>query len=335
MGHKHKHRSKHPKMTPLEELDMLSSSEPPINPVDGYAELDVKGKFSKNKQYDGTKGWKYYHTVRESLPEWWEEFNGSLDKYGRLKYATIREFIKTKAHKNEEIKFLYAMIGPVHRRTEVDKGVPWLGDWEKRRRNGYGLLDSPEKVKPLLKVIRENLAAADSIRALAPFLAEELVQYSALEKQVHEAFAGKAFLRSREAHDKKNISRFDVYRKMLAALTEMKVRVIHELMRVYGVDPDTPQQMREMVQMAGGIGAAAALTGIAAGQQIPGLGQSVPVPGGTGIAPYTYDAFKLAEHLTKHAHTFKKPLPTTLDADPSSFEEEEDASKHKGNGKVV
>lgn len=332
MGHKHKHRS-HNKMSTLEEMDnLLSAPDYPINPVNGSRDWILAASKPNSPNY---KGYKYYEKVRESLPEWWEEFNGDLDSHGRLKYVTIRAFIKSKTSKKEEQHYLYQMLGPVKKHDKQE--APWLGDWEKRRRNGFGLLDNREKIKPLLKIIKENLAAADSIKALAPFLADELVQYSNLQNQVHEAFASRAFLNGKDANDKKNIARFDCYRVMLAGLTEIKFKVIREIMRIHGVDPDTPQQMREMVAMAGGIGAAAALTGIAASQGAqlslpPGFGGNVNTPNGPVIAPYTYDALKLAEHLTKHAHTFNKPLPPTIEADPSDLE---DKPKHKGNGKVV
>lgn len=324
MGHKSKTKKhKHHKVHSLEEMDMYSTSDIPINPI-----VDRPS----GKKYKGmNKGWTYYDAIRQLLPEWWEEFNGDLDGYGRLKFTTIRLFIKSKTNKHDEQRYLYQMLGPVNKHQNSE--VPWLGDWDKRRRNGFGLLDNSDKIKPLLKAIKENLAAADSIKSLVPFLLDDLVQYSNLQKQIHEAFAGKAFLREKHADHQSNRLRFETYKQMLAACTALKVKVSKEIMRLYGVDPDTPQQMRDMVQMAGGIGAAAALTGIAAGQQVPGLGTGIQTPNGTMVAPYTYDALMLAQQLTRHAHTFKKPLPQVIDAerDPSDYEDR----KSKSSGKIV
>ncbi len=310
--HKHKHKAVQPKMTTLQDLEALyTAGDAPVNPVNGF-----------KKPSKPNSSWKFYESVRNHLPEWWEEFNGELDHHGRLKYDTIRQFIKTKTRKREEQTFLIQMLGPA---SKHETEVPWLGDWERRRNNGFGVLSNPEVLKPLIKTIQNNMAAAESIKSLTPILVEELVQYSALQKQVHQAFAGRAFAGGR-ADDKRNVGRFDVYKKMLWALTELKIKIVAEIMRCHGVDPNTPQQMREMAQIAGGIGAAAALTGIAAGQ-ISGVRSS----DGSMVAPYTYDAIKLAEHLTRNAHTFKKPLPV-LDGE-GMLHEDPSSSASKANGK--
>jgi hypothetical protein len=323
MAHKHKHhkRKEDPKMATLEELEALYVAQEP--PTTTNLKPDT----------NPSPGWRYYQKIREYLPEWWEEFNGKLDHDGRLKYTTVRDFIKHKVGKKEEQKFLYQMIGSCSKREEKCT-VPYLGDWEKRRRNGFGVLDNPEKIRPLIRVIQNNIAAAESIRSLTPVLVEELVQYNALQKQVHEAFAGQSFTRSRAADDKKNVSRHKTYTSMLWALTELKLKILHEIMRVHGVDPNLPHQMRDMAQIAGGIGAAAALTGIAASQS--GRLGGVLSSDGTTIAPYTYDAIKLAEHLTRHSHTFKKPGPWEKVIDSESgkpVEDEEEQPKKNGHAR--
>jgi hypothetical protein len=319
--HKRRHKDDTPKMTTLQELEELYTSVgSPIEPINGYSK--------KNPTSDG---WKFYQKVREKLPAWWEEFNGDLDSDGRLKYTSIRRFIKHKTGRSREQLYLHEMIGPADKH---DSEVPWLGDWEKRRRNGFGVLDNPGKIRPLIKVIQNNMAAAESIKSMTPILVEELVQYSAIQKQVHEAFAGQAFGKGK-ANDKHNVSRFETYKTMLWALTQLKINIVHEIMRCHGVDPNAPQQMREMAQIAGGIGAAAALTGLAAGQRgIAGVTGGVVSTDGTTIAPFTYDAIKLAEHLTRHAHTFKKPLPS-IEGEGSIHEEDPSASasSSKSNGK--
>lgn len=315
---KHKHKHKEPKMSTLEELEALYvSQDSPINPCNVY----------KKK---GT-GYNFYLTIRDRIPGWWEEFNSELDSHNRLKYTTIGDFIKKKTDKSIERKYLHQMFGPASNRNE---DVPWLGNWEKRRSAGFGVLDDSNKIKPLIKVIQNNMAAVESIKSLTPVLVEELVQYTALQKQVHEAFAGKAFIRDKSADDKKNASRFEAYKLMLWSLSELKIKIVNQIMRVHGVNPSKPEMMREIAQIAGGVGAAAAITGIAAGQRIPGLGQAMQLPDGSAaITPYTYDAIKLAEHLTRHAHTFKKPLPPDIEGEVVTTKEEK--RSHKGNGKVV
>lgn len=305
-------------MSTLEEMEMLYTSvEAPINPAKGYTPPKRSGN-----------AYGFYLKIKQNLAEWWEEFNGDLDHYGRLKHTTVREFIKTKTKSSSERRALYQMIGPISTREEGCE-VPFLGDWDKRRRCGFGVLDQPDKIKPLVAAIKNNIAAAESIKSMTPLLIEELVQYSALQKQVHEAYANRLFLHGK-ADDKKNHARFNSYTAMLRALSELKIKIIHEIMRVHGVDPNLPQQMRDMAQIAGGIGAAAALTGLAASQSGMLGVTGVKSSDGSMITPFTFDAIKMAEHLTRHAHTFKKPLkvPTTIEA-----EIEEDSSSHsKTNG---
>ena len=314
--HKHRHhRDKTPVLTSLDKLEELYvSQDAPINPTNGF-----------KKPSKPSEGYKFYMKIREHLAEWWEEFNGELDHDGRLKHITVRSFIKTKTKKGPEINYLYQMIGPYCKREESE--VPWLGDWDKRRRNGFGVLDNPEKMKPLIKMIKNNMAAAESIKSLTPVLVEELVQYDYLQKQVHEAFAGRAFGRG-EANHKKNKERFESYKLMLWSLSELKIKIVGEIMRVHGVDPKLPQQMRDMAQIAGSVGAAAALTGLAAGQ-IAGVRST----DGTMIAPYTYDSIKLAEHLSRHAHTFNKPLPSKVIDAIEVEEEDASSSSSKANGR--
>jgi len=320
MKHKHHHRSKEePKVTPLAELEELyAATDPPIIPRNGY-----------NPQNKLGTGYKFYTKIREYLAAWWEEFNGDLDKYGRLKHATLRHYIKHKTHKEAERVWLHQMLGPSSTRPEVC-AVPWLGDWEKRRRCGFGVLDQPEKIRPLIKMIANNMQAVESIKSLTPVLIEELLQYNSLQKQIHEAFAGQAFLKSGKADEKNNTSRFNTYKTLLWSVTELKIKVIAEIMRVHGVNPNTPEQMRDIAQIAGGVGAAAALTGLAAGQRSLGIG--VPSSDGSMIAPFTYDAFKMAEHLTRHAHTFKKPLSAPV-IEQEVEEEDSSSSSSKSNGK--
>lgn len=320
---KKKHKSKHrPVFTKPPELDeMYDSVPPPINPVNGFAK-------SANKN---SEGYQFYRKIRDFLPEWWEEFNGDLDKDGRLKYNTLKKFIASKTTRRKEQIWLHAMCGSatIH---DNHTDVPWLGDWENRRKTGYGVLDDPQKIKLLAKAIKNNVAATEAVRAITPVLMDNLVYYSNLEKQVHEAFVGRAFLGGK-ANSLENQSRFRMYKGMLKSCLKLKLRAIRGIMRLHGVNPEQPEVMRDMAQIAGGIGAAAALTGIAAGQRIPGLGTAVPAPGGgTQIAAFTYDAMLLAQQLTRHAHTFKRPLPATIEGETTGKPQDEEEESSKTNG---
>lgn len=316
MSHREQVAQEVPQRIDPKELDDLLEMGPPINPIESQ----------RNKIDANSKAYTYYRKIQERLPDWWEQFNGKLDKNGRLKYGTIRDFILSKVTRgSKEYGWLLKMIGPDQKPEPGEKRiVPWLGDWERRRQTGFGVLDNMEKVKPLVEAIQKNLEAAESIRSFAPLHLSDVMLYQKMIEQVQEAFSGKIFLDG-DPLSSKNIARFKAYQSMVKTLVLMKQRIGLEWIRVHGVDPMNPHEMRDMVQLAGSIGGAAMLTGIAAGQRM------VQGPNGqTVMQPrFTDDALLLAEHLTQHAHTFKKPLPT-IEAEVLP---QKDEKKEKTNGK--
>jgi hypothetical protein len=76
--------------------------------------------------------------------------------------------------------------------------------------------------------------------------------------------------------------------------------LIDELLWIRAVEPDTPHPLAP-----GAIG--------------PEVRQRV----------FTEDALLLAEHLTQHAHTFKKPLPPFVESDCGNKSENESKRKNR------
>lgn len=320
MSHRQQTEQDIPQRINTDELDSLLEMGIPINPLESQA---AGVKVDKD-----CKGYRYYKSIQEKLPDWWEEFNGKLDKTGRLKYATIRSFIlrKVPSRGSSEYRWLLRMIGPDRKPEEgIKKEVPWLGDWEKRRATGFGVLDNMDKVKPLIEAIKNNLDAAESIKSFAPLHLSDVLLYEKLIQGVLQAFGGKLFLDEEDPLSSKNKARFKAFTGMIKPLVLMKHKISHEWIRVHGVDPFNPHEMRDMVQIAGQIGGAAMLTGIAAGQRFAQGTNGQQLLPENGI---TQDALLLAQHLTQHAHTFKKPLPV-IDAEPVAKDEKQE----KTNGK--
>src|ERR1039457_2936065 len=117
---------------------------------DDWAELDIPDAPITPESKDENKythsGWKFYAHIRTYLNTYWNEFNSTLDSKGRVKYKTVRAFIKDKFKKSADRDMFYIMVCPYEEYeilSAVDYGksnkkvLPWLGDWYSRRRNGY------------------------------------------------------------------------------------------------------------------------------------------------------------------------------------------------------
>lgn len=304
----------------LDVLDALEES--PINPED-----------RSGKSYT-TKGWQYYLKVRELLPEWWEEFNGKIAASGKLVYGSTLSFIKSKTKNKQERKYLFWMIGPKPSTEDVDSHgkyeVPWLGDWYLRRKNGYWAEDNKLPIKALRKALKNNEEARETIKASAPFLIQDLMRLNKRISQLDDLFGGNPFINQEAPNSKGNIKRFKTYLAMYKMLWKEKVKAVHEIMRVMGINPQRPNEMWGMGQLAGvagQIGASAALTGAAAvngGLMIQGTS------GGPGIH-ISETALLMASHIEHHAKSFE--LPYKIDgkdvSQPDIIEE-----KQKKNGKA-
>lgn len=299
--------------------------ESPITPTE-------EGRAAKESSYQ-SNGWKFYIKVRPYLSEYWREFNGTVDRKGRNKYRTVREFTKDKFKKSVDRDLFYLMVCPYEEwqacartttKPDSKMSVPWLGDWYKRRKNGYWQEDNSIYIKSLRKAIKENLNSTEAIKATAPFLVQEMMRYSRLQSKVEEAFSGEPFLQDAPTSPANRL-RFKTYLRMLQVVTGLKIRLIQEWMRVHGVNPNEPNQMWNMAalaQMSGQIGAAGALTGVAAAQGI-----MLSNADGSSPTMLSRDALLLADGMLAKTREFKmKDKEVILDGD-------ELVTKEKTNGK--
>ena len=101
-------------------------------------------------------------------------------------------------------------------------------------------------IRRLARTIEQDCRVSESVRATAPLLIKELARCARLQEQLDVAFGGLPL----DVHDSptspKNVRRFYTYLAMAKALTKFKIRLIHEWMRIHGVDPANPLQMLEV-----------------------------------------------------------------------------------------
>lgn len=295
--------------------------------------LDYKRRPAKEQGFQ-TKGWKFYISIKELLPDWWEEFNGRVSRKSNHpvhpKYKSVRHFAKHKIKNTEQRQWFIWMTGPkkVWEQESLNQKrytVPWLGDWYKRRLNGRWQPENKEYFKSLNLALRSNLDKNQAIRATAPFLVKQMMRWIKWGEKIDEAFDGELFVND-DPGSTRSKTRFDLYKKMHDQIESRIIGITHEWMRIHGVNPNDPHEMWDMGTIASAIGqssAAAALTGYAAGNQLTmdqNNGNSVMQLNGQGIV-ISPDALLLAQHLTKHSNTFRKPLPVTIDAEPEMIPE--------------
>ncbi len=317
-------------------------SEPQKNSSKQWAWLGKEAELpiipSEKCRYDyDSKGWKYYLTIKFDLQDWWDEFNSKLDKRGSVYFKTLDQFIRHKSTSSQQRQWLKEMLG--HQPEDFGKkrlSVPWLGDWYRRRKNGSWSIDNKIQLKGLQKAIESTVDSTEAIKACAPFLIQEMLQYEKLREKINNVFGNEPFFRDEAPTSNSNKKRFRTYMSMLTKVTGMKVRLIQEWMRINGIDPRNPHEMWDMAtlaQLSGSIGAAGALTGFTAASNIngiqPGNPFNLPQPSNV-VSPTTY---LLAEHLAEHARIFKKPLKSLDSVEKDIPVKDVSSKKEKANGK--
>lgn len=151
---------------------------------------------------------------------------------------------------------------------------------------------------PAAEVPSLHSQAAGVLRTAVPHLEKGVLRFVRLQEQVDAAFGGQLFLPDASPTSAKNIRRYNTYFKMQKAPTKVIVDLVHQLIRIRQVELDNPFPLPP-------------------GAKGPEVRQRV----------FTEDALLLAEHLTQHAHTFKKPLPPFVESDCGN--KDKDESKRK------
>lgn len=206
---------------------------------------------------------------------------------------------------------MWEMIGPEPELLDSKKQlrVPYLGDWEKRRKNGFAVFEDTGKVRLVEKAIRESQELREATKALAPLVAQRIARWHKIAALADEAYL---YVMSKPVKSNKDAEALDDYRKFQEHVEDVLVKLDEQWMRIHGINPHDPGA--QYLMMAGQVGAAAALTGAAAaGVQFDGQPKLVtgdremPLP-----SDLSYDAILMAKHMVDHANAYQMPLPKEM-----------------------
>ena len=299
--------------TVIEQLASQEDVDPPINPV---------------KQYKGSRkgaAYAYYQDVAPKLREWWDEFNTQLNDDGKLKYRTIIGFAREKGKTSTEKQLLLEMLGP---QPQVKDGrqlrVPWLGDWQKRRDNGFWAPKQSAEMKELAVTMRRKMVGWDAIQATGPYLAMGMATIEKFKQQVHDAFGGMAFDVNQSPLSEPNQERYRVYTGWIWDLELKRIRLLTEYWRANGMDVDGKISTVHIQALAAQIGSPVGLA--EGGQTAIGDGQTLPRE--------QLETLKLARMLQAHAGNYNLKSPIEAMEEDKTITVEPEPQKKNGKEKV-
>lgn len=262
---------------------------------------------------------------------WWEEFCTETVESGALKYPTIFAFARAKTKDKDERNLMLKMIGPKPIGKKLIK-FPWLGDWEKRRANSW-IVDDQDKYKTIDAALSERKDKLDAMHALTPTIGTTIKMYMKMAMDVNKAFAGQIFTPKYPIQHPVNKIRMSRFLRAQERIQKLLQNAWHEWFLAYGVDPAQMQQfVAHGMALAGQIGAAGALTGVAAAQvgAVTPSGQPIYLP-----AEITPTDIMLAQTVRDKARLFD--MDTIVDGEvvPQAEESEVEAqTEDKSNGKA-
>lgn len=261
--------------------------------------------------------WVYYKSI--DWPQWWDDFNGTLipkkqKGAGRRKYKTVWQFIQEKTKVKWQRQALWQMIGPDPKPKPGERlKVPYLGDWEQRRKNGFYAFDDPLKIVTVAKAIKDRESGLRATRALAPMIARRLAFWNQVRDMIIEAFGGR-LLDDEATPAGSGKNKIDLFLKWQSKVEGIILNLEDQWAKIHGVNPlDPGQQYLDMVGAGAKAGAAAALTGALAagmhGVKSPATliqdGQEITLPEGM-----TIDQVLMAQMLKGHEQRYPEiPLP--------------------------
>lgn len=283
------------------ELEFVQAA--PTKPVDRYTNFK-----------HGGKTYEYYKSI--AWDEWWDEYNTKQDvSTGRLKYRTINQFIQAKAKVEWQRELLWEMIGP-EPKLKGDRQqlrVPYLGDWEKRRTNGFWCFEDHGKVRMVQEAIREKQEGLQATRAIAPLIASRMARWRRIAEVIDQRC--QEILLSEKTVTDQEAKKLNFYIRMQEKAEAVLQELDNQWMRVFGVNPQDPGvQLLNMAALTGKVAAAAALTGaVAAGGDLnKGNGRATLIQDGQEFElpqNVTRESLMLADFLKAHAETYNLPLP--------------------------
>jgi hypothetical protein len=198
--------------------------------------------------------------------DWWDEFSTAADANGRLKYKTAWSFCRVKAKKGWERELLWEMIGP-QPPTVNNHRAPWLGDWQRRRENGFWALD-PTKMEGVKAVVKERQDAMEAAKAIAPLMLPHMQRMHRLTLEIDAAFGGSPYLANYPPDHEKNKKRVREYLAVLKAAVDQEKELWEMWMKAHGLNPGDAGAWLMMASIVGQQAGIAGAKGALAGQMI-------------------------------------------------------------------
>jgi len=151
--------------------------------------------------------------------------------------------------------------------------------------------------------VAKSSDTAEAIRKLDRHLRRDLRRCETLQAAVDVAFGEGIFLARESPTSPRNLSRFKIYFNILKQLTMLKIRLIHEFMRVHGINPDNPHEMWARNEVIVGSGRVP----LPAASPCPPNSYAHRTTGGQSVQVVSDQVARLAERLTGHTHAHKGP----------------------------
>jgi len=216
---------------------LVADSRPPVTPQD-FSNCARTGK-----------AYRFFKTINWGTM--WDEFLNATQPNGSLKYTTAWSFAKGKAKSGWEAKVIYEAIGPRPEPVGENKlRVPWLGDWQLRRANGFWRSDDPVKMRFINALLKERADANEAARALAPFLILELAKLQRMEEKINFAFAGDPFIDREPPTSPRNQKRFWTFFEMHKQVTERMMAVMGQFIKVFGCSLEGDEYWLRLVEIS-------------------------------------------------------------------------------------
>jgi hypothetical protein len=286
--------------------------------------------------YRTGKPYDYYKSLAGKWQKWWDEFNTRLDENGKLQFRTAWSFIRSRTKDEWEREILWEMIGPKPQPEEDKKylRVPWLGDWQKRREQGFNNFSDPRKFRSIAAAYKERAKQMDAAKSVAPLIIRNIARWEELAEKITQAFSGQPLM-AREAPDSpKNRSRLEFFIRMQKEVLEQEARLWGEWFRCHGLDPTDPSHWLMVRSLDGSVEDIAHKTMTIEGElttpvqlpeMMPGVEtKAVALPDGVSI-----DDLLLAKMLRDKAKRFNMQLPGELNnfVDDTNAEDVKKAKK--------
>jgi hypothetical protein len=113
---------------------------------------------------------------------------------------------------------------------------------------------------------KQAVDRAKQVERAARLLERQLQRCSRMQRRLHAEFGARIFLPHEPPTSRRNQLRFKTYLEMMNSVTMLKIKLLRELMRLRGFDPNNPEEMWRIAEIAAEILAKPASVGVASPQ---------------------------------------------------------------------